>query len=92
MDTSKTTLKLLGVMSQEYETCCQRGDKENADGLYHSILNIIKNELREFASEPHFIIYLMNEAECGHDIRSVPARYLLNYYHQEGLLKWNPKK
>ena len=41
-------LQLLETMAKEYATCCERGDTDNAKGLYYSFLGIIKKDLEKF--------------------------------------------
>ena len=40
-------LQLLETMAKEYATCCERGDTDDAKGLYYSFLGIIKKDLEK---------------------------------------------
>jgi len=84
-------LQLLETMAKEYATCCERGDTDDAKGLYYSFLSIIKKDLEKQAGDPAFIVHLMRESESKDPMRVIPALYLLNYFKDKGLLSWVQK-
>ena len=87
MDHPNLNADFLNALREEAEACIRRGEKEEAQALYKSLIRlsfpVVEQEVRE---NPEIIVAIMAEA-CQEGPAGEAAQVLLNHLHKKGLVK-----
>ena len=87
MDHPDLNAEFLNALREEAEACIKRGDKEEAQALYKSLIRlsfpVVEQEVKD---NPEIVIAIMAEA-CPEGPAGEAAHVLLNHLHKKGLVK-----
>ena len=87
MDHPEFNANFLNALREEAESCLKRGEKEEAQALYKSLIRlsfpVVEAEVKE---NPEIIVDIKAEA-CQEGPAGEAAQVLLDHLHKKGLVK-----